>query len=75
MPPSVWRELRPKLSRGVVDDIEALRKRLTKQAPAVREAAFKVYDGYLRSNRVPDGVQSYSRMLKVLVAIEAKRGT
>lgn len=75
MSAQAWRELRPKLSRGVVQDIDALAARLAKQAPAVRDAAFKVYDGYLRTNRVPDGVRSYSRMLRVLVAMEAQRAT
>lgn len=73
LPAAAWRELRPKLSRGVAEDIDALAARLTKQAPVVRDATFRVYDGYLRSNHVPDGVRSYSRMLKVLVAMEAKR--
>lgn len=72
MPGPVWQELRPRLSSGVVEDIEALRVRLAKQAPVVRDAAFKVYDSYLKSNRVQDGVRSYSRMLKVLAAMEAK---
>ena len=48
---------------------DALTARLTKQQPVVRDTAFKVYDGYLRSNRVADGVQSYSRVLRVLTAM------
>jgi hypothetical protein len=44
-----------------------------KQEPAVRDAAFKVYDRYLKSNGVQDGVRSYSRMLRVLVAMKAER--
>jgi hypothetical protein len=73
LPAPVWRELRVKLSPGVVEDINALRERLTQQTPAVRDAAFKVYDQYLKSNGVQDGVRSYSRMLRVLVAMETKR--
>ena len=69
LPPPVWRELRPKLDAAVLQDIADLRKRLEKQEPVVREAAFKVYDRYLKSNGVSDGVRSYSRMLRVLVAI------
>jgi hypothetical protein len=71
MPGSVWRELRPKLDAGVLEDIAALRKRLAKQEPVVRDTAFKVYDRYLKSNGVSDGVRSYSRMLRVLVAMSA----
>ncbi len=73
MPGSVWRELRPKLSAGVLEDIAALQKRLLKQEPVVRDTAFKVYDRYLKSNGLSDGVQSYSRMLRVLVAMGAPR--
>lgn len=72
MPPSVWRELRPKLDPGVVDDIVALEKRLKEQEPVVRDTAFKVYDRYLKSNGVSDGVRSYSRMLRVVVAMGQK---
>lgn len=72
MPGPVWRELRPKLAPGVLEDIAALQKRLEKQEPVVRDTAFKVYDRYLKSNGVSDGVRSYSRMLRVLVAMNAK---
>ena len=69
LPGPVWRELRTRLDPGVVEDIAALRKRLEKQEPVVRDAAFKVYDRYLKTNGVEDGVRSYSRMLRVLVAM------
>jgi hypothetical protein len=73
MPRPVWRDLRAQLDPGVIRDLDALTARLTKQQPVVRDTAFKVYDGYLRSNRVADGVQSYSRVLRVLTALT--RGT
>jgi hypothetical protein len=73
MPPAIWRELRPRLDKGVVEDIAELRKRLEKQEPVVRDTAFKVYDRYLKSNGVEDGVRSYSRMLRVLVAMTTSR--
>jgi hypothetical protein len=69
LPPSVWQSLRTSLSPGMVSDIQALAGRLALQQPAVRERAFAVYDGYLRTNRVPDGVRSYARVLRVLVAM------
>ena len=69
MPRPVWRDVRAQLDPGVIRDLDALTARLTKQQPVVRDTAFKVYDGYLRSNRVADGVQSYSRGLRVLTAM------
>lgn len=62
-----WRAIRSTLSPGVVEDIEALSARLSRQHPAVRDTAFKVYDGYLKSNRVEDGIRSYSRVVRVLL--------
>jgi len=67
MPRAEWFAIRDTLSPGVRDDIAALAQRLTRQRPVVREQAFRVYDGYLRSNRVEDGVRSYSRVLRVLL--------
>lgn len=69
MPRSAWRDVRAQLDPGVIRDLDALTARLSKQQPVVRDTAFKVYDGYLRSNRVADGVQSYSRVLRVLTAM------
>jgi hypothetical protein len=62
-----WRAIRATLSPGVIEDIEALRARLSRQRPAVRDTASRVYDGYLKSNRVEDGIRSYSRVVRVLL--------
>jgi hypothetical protein len=67
LPPAEWRAIRATLAPGVVEDIAALRNRLLRQEPVVREAAFTVYDSYLKTNRVDDGVRSYSRVLRVLL--------
>lgn len=67
MPRADWVAIRETLSPGVREDIAALAERLTRQRPEVRRQAFRVYDGYLRSNRVEDGVRSYSRVLRVLL--------
>jgi hypothetical protein len=67
LPPAEWHTIRSTLAPGVIEDIAALRKRLLRQEPVVREAAFNVYDQYLKTNRVDDGVRSYSRVLRVLL--------
>lgn len=72
LPGPAWRELRTRLDPGVVSDLQALARRLTKQQPVVRDTAFKVYDGYLKSNSVADGVRSYSRVLRVLAALASR---
>lgn len=68
-----WLDIRGRLSPGVLEDIEALGERVARQRPAVRDRAFRIYDGYLRSNRVDDGVQSYSRVLRVLLTPGMRR--
>ncbi len=73
LPRGEWPAIRATLDPGVVADIQALAKRLTRQQPVVRDTAFKVYDGYLKSNRVEDGVRSYSRMLRVLATPGMRR--
>lgn len=73
LPRPIWRDLRAQLDPGVVSDLQALARRLTKQQPVVRDTAFKVYDGYLKSNSVADGVRSYSRVLRVLAALATRR--
>jgi len=67
LPPAEWRAIQSTLAPGVIEDIAALRQRLTRQEPVVRQAAFTVYDSYLKTNRVDDGVRSYSRVLRVLL--------
>ncbi len=73
LPRGEWSAIRATLDPGVVADIQALATRLARQQPVVRDTAFRVYDGYLRSNRVEDGVRSYSRMLRVLVTPGMRR--
>jgi hypothetical protein len=68
LPPKAWREVSAKLDGGVTADLEALSRRLARQRPQVQRAAFRVYDGYLRANRVEDGVASYSRALSLILS-------
>jgi hypothetical protein len=71
LPRPAWRDLRARLGPDVLQDLAALAARQARQQPVVRETAFAVYDGYLKSNRVADGVRSYSRVLRVLIAMRA----
>jgi hypothetical protein len=68
VPPQAWRDVRTRLDAGVKTDLAELSKRLMRQRPQVQRAAFRVYDGYLRANRVEDGVASYSRALSLIVS-------
>ena len=57
-----------KLDAGVRQDFEAIRKRLQRQRPEVRQVSSKVYDQYLKANRVEHGTASYSRAVSVILS-------
>ncbi len=56
------------LDAGVRTDLEAIRQRLLRQRPEVRQVTSKVYDQYLKANRVEDGTASYGRALTVILS-------
>jgi hypothetical protein len=56
------------LDDGVRADLEAIRQRLLRQQPQIRQASTKVYDQYLKANRVEDGTASYSRAVSVILS-------
>jgi hypothetical protein len=53
---------------GVKSDIEAIAERMKKERPSVQRTASRVYDEYLRANRVEDGTASYSRALQLILS-------
>ncbi len=56
------------LDPGVTLDIDAIVERYRRQQPQVSAAATRVYDSYLRANRVEDGARSYGRALTLILA-------
>jgi uncharacterized protein DUF3810 len=68
LPAPVWRELNQKLDAGIRTDLDALAHRQQRENPEVQRTAFRVYDQYLRANRVDDGVASYSRSLSLILS-------
>jgi hypothetical protein len=63
---SVWVELGP----GPRRDLEAIREFWARYHGPAAEAADRVNDLYLRSFRVPEGVHSYQRVVRLLVALD-----
>jgi hypothetical protein len=68
LPRRMWLEERRRLDAGIVADLEAIAERQRRQRPSVQRAAFRAYDGYLKANRVEDGVASYSRALSFILS-------
>jgi hypothetical protein len=68
LPPKVWSDVSQRLDPGIRADLDALAERRERERPEVRRTAFRVYDQYLRANRVEDGVASYDRSLVLILS-------
>jgi hypothetical protein len=68
MPGDVRRAALTRLDAGVREDLVALAERLQKENPAVQRAVFRVYDEYLKANRVQGGTLSYGRALRLILS-------
>jgi hypothetical protein len=68
LPVPRWRALVGRLDPGVRTDLDAIAHRVARERPAVQRTASRVYDSYLRANRVDDGVASYSRALTLILS-------
>ena len=67
--PEVHRpSLLARLDPNVRGDLEAISIRRRKERPAVQKTASRVYDEYLRANRVADGTASYGRALRLILS-------
>jgi hypothetical protein len=68
--PALSREDRaalPPLSAGVRSDLKAIAERVAKATPVFREASWRVYDKYLKANRVEKGIRSYDAALELVL--------
>lgn len=64
------REALAALASGPRDDLAAIERRAAAQVDIVQRLGWRVYDGYLRSQGVAEGVRSYSRVTELLVRFE-----
>jgi hypothetical protein len=49
-------------------DLQAIRVRVQRSSPAVRQVASATYDQFLRANRVESGIDSYDEVLRLMLA-------
>jgi len=68
LPPDDRRKALAGLDTGVRTDLNAIAQRREKEDPRVQKVASRVYDEYLRANRVADGTASYSRALRLILS-------
>lgn len=55
------------LAAGPRADLQAIRERYARAQPAVRTIARDTYDAYLRSQRVEAGIESYDRVIRLIL--------
>jgi hypothetical protein len=55
------------LAAGPRRDFEAIRARLERGLPVVRRGSWRVYDTFLKANRVDEGVRSYDEVVTLVV--------
>ncbi|HEU4694730.1 MAG TPA: DUF3810 family protein, partial [Vicinamibacterales bacterium] len=69
------RQLASMLAEGPRRDIAAIAERMRKgQVPLLRDAGWRVYDQYLKANRVEEGVRSYGMVLTLLARARFEEG-
>lgn len=55
------------LATGPREDLALVRERWERSSPAVRRVGTRVYDGFLRANRVESGVASYGLVVRLML--------
>jgi hypothetical protein len=68
LPPDDRRPAMQRVDPDVRSDLAKIAERMQRQRPAVRQAAGRAYDGFLKANRVEDGTASYGRALTLILA-------
>jgi hypothetical protein len=66
--------LTSRLAAGPRRDLQEAAARYARASPAVRTAARDVYDSYLRANRVPEGVASYTAVVRLMLGAGLEDG-
>ena len=63
------------VAEGPRRDIQAISDRLQRgQLPFLRDASWRVYDGYLRANRVEEGIRSYGQVINLVLRARFEDG-
>lgn len=67
VPPETRRSSLAALGPGPRQDLAAITRRMATRVALVERAGWRVYDSYLRSQGVDDGLRSYSRVVELIV--------
>ena len=69
-----FRQMKDKISPGVIQDLETERKYWTKYQGGAAKLSSIFYDNYLKANKQPGGLKTYNRMIKLSMAYYKKKG-
>jgi hypothetical protein len=73
--PANRRRLWDALAEGPRRDVQAINDRLQRgQLPFLRNASWRVYDRYLRANRVEEGIRSYGQVINLVLRARFEDG-
>jgi hypothetical protein len=72
LPPEEIRPVWDLLGEGPLADVRAVDEFWRRYEGAVSDAASHVNDGYLRAMRVPEGVESYGTVARMILALDAR---
>ncbi len=68
LPADAARDLRTLVAAGPREDLQAIRHRYEREvSPRVSGAGWRVYDGYLKANRVDAGTASYAEVVQLIL--------
>jgi hypothetical protein len=74
VPAAIRREVLGALGPGPREDLADIERRAAAQVAVVQRVGWRVYDGYLRSQGVAEGVASYSRVVELIVRSQRPHG-
>jgi hypothetical protein len=75
LPAGDMRKAAATLGEGPRADLQAIRARMQRNvSPAMSQAGWRVYDGYLKANRIPEGAASYAGVIRLLTGTEFEPG-
>lgn len=75
LPAGEQRRLAAALTDGPRADLEAIRQRLLKNLnPTVSAAGWRVYDQYLKANRIDEGTASYGQVVRLVLGTQFDAG-
>ena len=74
LPPAERERAARDLGAGPRADLQAVAARVSRTTPALRHLSWRVYDRYLKANRVEAGVRSYGAALQLLLGTRMAPG-